>query len=712
VKAEKLIREQEVFEVTGMAQVSMPNLDRPFHYGDRVRLVGRLRRPKNFNNPGGFDYRRYLALRKIWVTTFVGDPREIILVAPGQGNPFWIWMDDLRTQIRSFLDEHATGSSGPILKALVLGERGAIPESVREDFAITGAAHIIAISGLHLGIVAFFVFRGLIWLIRRSEWVALRWNIFKLSALLTIPPIFFYTLIAGARITTVRAFIMILIYLISILLDRPRDLLHTLGLAALVITLADPASLLDPSFQLSFTAVVAILVLVPRLGHLFRKNEIPEPNPRGLLPRVAHWSQGLLLVSIAVMIGTGPLIAFHFNRFSPMALATNFVVIPLLGFLAVPASLIAGFFSLFSVSLALPFLWIASWTVDLTIYLVHGLASLPGGSFSVVTPTMFEIGLIYGSIGAILLFRRSLIYRIVLGVLFCSLGVTLSYSPLKGYLSRSLTITSVDVGQGDCTLIEFPGGKRALIDGGGFYDDSFDVGKNVIAPFLWKKKIGRIHFLVLTHPDPDHLNGLKFITRTFRAEELWDSGLESTSPFFQEFMDTVRDKGINRISMFRGMDPRIINDVIIHPLHPQTESFQNRSPSMQPKANNQSLVLKLSYGSQSFLFTGDIEKEAEAELTSSGVDLQSQVIKVPHHGSLTSSTGPFLEKVRPRIALISAAGRGLFKLPNPRVVERYRDLGCQIYRTDQHGAITIKTDGQGLKIETFLKKNGGKRKKE
>lgn len=251
--------------------------------------------------------------------------------------------------------------------------------------------------------------------------------------------------------------------------------------------------------------------------------------------------------------------------------------------------------------------------------------------------------------------------------------------------------------------MEFPGGKRALIDGGGFYDDSFDVGKNVVAPFLWKKRIKKIDFLVLTHPDPDHLNGLKFIARNFGVEELWDSGQESDSPFFGELMTIVRQKGIQRVSSFRGDEPRIINGVVVQPLHPRRETPHAHSRSQGAEANNLSLVLRLVFGSQIFLFTGDIEREAEAELIASGVNLESRVIKVPHHGSMTSSTTRFLARVRPEIAVISVGQKSFLRLPNREVLNRYESLGCRIFRTDLHGAITMETNGQRLHIKTFRK---------
>jgi competence protein ComEC len=701
VEVHEVIKEEIPIATTGRILVSLPDLEQPLEYGDRLRFTSRLRHPTNFNNPGGFDYRRYLATRKIWVTSSVQHPKKIIRVARRQGNAFWAGVEALRIRIRTFLDLHASPSSRPILKALVLGERGTVPDQVKEDFAASGAAHIMAISGFHLGIIAFFFFRGLMWMLKRSERITLSANIFKLSATLTIPAIILYTLLAGSRVPTVRATVMIIVYLVSIILDRPRDLYHTLALAALVITLVDPASLLDASYQLSFTAVLAILFLFPKLKDLLFKEQILPKKQKNRSGRFVSRCRDLLIVSLAAMIGTGPLIAFHFNRVSPMGLVANFFVIPLLGFLAVPAALISALLSLCSNQLATPFVQFAGWIVDLTVFIIHGLASVPGAAFHVATPTLLEISLFYGFVALIFHAYRSVFCRIALLVIL-SLGVLDAGIWLfRTHFNQTLRITLLDVGQGDCALVEFPGGKKALIDGGGFYDDRFDIGKNVIAPFLWRKKIQKIDFLVLTHPDPDHLNGLKFIARTFRVDELWDSGLENTSPSFREFMSIVREKDIHRISLFRGDEPRKISGVIVTPLHPWRKVLQTPGPSPPLKANNFSLVLKLSYGRQSFLFTGDIEADAEAEIAASGVDLKSRVIKVPHHGSLTSSTDRFLSQVQPQVAVVSVGKRGMFHLPNEKVLDRYQRRGTRILRTDQHGAIYLETDGQSLRISSF-----------
>jgi len=241
-----------------------------------------------------------------------------------------------------------------------------------------------------------------------------------------------------------------------------------------------------------------------------------------------------------------------------------------------------------------------------------------------------------------------------------------------------------------------------LVDGGGFYDDSFDVGRNVVAPVLWKKKITSLHYLVLTHPHPDHLNGLQFIASTFRIGEFWENGEECSSPPCFNLMEIMRRRGIQHQTVHDGIPPRWINGVKVEVFNPPRARMKNgKDPWSQ--TNNRSIVLKVTHKKHRFLLTGDIEGEAEAHVVRSGKDLRSEVLKAPHHGSQSSSTGEFLEAVKPSYVVFTVGFRNIFNLPNRKVLQRYEDLGCRISRTDRDGAIMLETDGEKLTARPFLK---------
>jgi competence protein ComEC len=269
---------------------------------------------------------------------------------------------------------------------------------------------------------------------------------------------------------------------------------------------------------------------------------------------------------------------------------------------------------------------------------------------------------------------------------------------MRGYAAKGMQVIFLDIGQGDCTLVEFPRGTRMLIDGGGFYGD-FDVGERVIAPLLWEKRILKIDYLVLTHPQPDHYKGLIFIARHFRPREFWHNGMESKSPTYEQLLETIRGKGITTVRVAEGF-ARTIAGVKVQALNP-TEERTAGSTRKREGVNTNSLVLMVAFGNHRLLFTGDIDQQAEARLVRAGKGLRAQVIKVPHHGSKRSSTEPFIAKVSPHYAVISLGFGNPLHLPGKGVVERYTRLGCQVLRTDQDGAVTVQSDGKRLTVGSY-----------
>jgi competence protein ComEC len=709
VKVERIFLPEGFIKARGNALIIIKEYRGDLRYGDRIRFITKLKHPRNFNNPGRFNYRRFLACKGIWVTGYLKTDTGIATIIRGKGNIFFHLIEAWRDSIRTLLDQSVPTETRGIMKAIILGEREEIPQRVKEEFIVAGVAHIIAIvahiiaiSGLHMGIIALVIFSLARWSLRWSETITLTLDIHKLAAAITIPPLILYTFIAGARIPTIRAAIMIVIYLISILLDRQRNLYNTLGVAALVILLVSPVSLFDVSFQLSFVAVLAILYLVPRFSEI-----IPKPHP--LLMKEPSFYRKLsgkfidfALISVAAMVGTWPLVAYYFNRISFTGFLSNLIIVPLVG-LIVPLGLITSLAVLICSPLGWVLAKLASTLSWLAIRMVHLFALIPHASHYLVRPTMIEIGLCYLLILYITNMRKMRRLVPVSILLFGAIAGDVSYWYIQTHLNKGLRITFMDVGRGDSILIEFPRGKRMLVDGGGFYDDSFDVGRNVVAPVLWEKKIATLHYLVLTHPHPDHLNGLKFIAHAFGVGEFWENGAECPSEPCIKLMETVRRRRIPRITVHDASPPRWINGVKVEVFNPSEHRvIDGREPWSQ--INNRSIVLKLIYKNHRFLLTGDIEEETEAQLVQSGKDLKADVLKVPHHGSQSSSTGEFLEVVKPSYAVFTVGFRKIFNLPNSKVLNRYEDLDCRILRTDADGAVTVTTDGKTLRVTTFLGK--------
>jgi competence protein ComEC len=613
-------------------------------------------------------------------------------------------IESWRDHIRDFLEKEATLPSSSIFQALVLGEQGNIPEDVRESFITTGIAHLLAISGDHLGIVALLSFSLFLRMMKRSEFLLLSLSVKKWAAALTIPCLLLYTFIAGGGISVIRATIMVITFFLSIVFDRERHLLHTLALAAFLILLFSPPSLFDVSFQLSFLAVLSILYLVPRIYRNLRREEIYIPPESSWKEKIWKYMKLSFIVTVVAILGTAPFVALHFNRVSLIGFLANLFIVPWVGFLIVPITLIASIFSFFFYPFAGLLITVDQFLATILFKVVAFFASIPFASIYIPTPTALEIILYYLLLFLWVHLRKGKKVKYLFVGICILLAADLAYWNLKDRLRKDLTITFIDVGHGDSILLEFPKGKRMLIDGGGLHEDRFDVGKNVIAPFLWKKKIRKIDTLVLTHPDPDHFKGLNFIASQFKIGRFWDNGLRGDSEFYLELEKTLQRRKIDRFPLNENINSQMINGVEISFLNPPAGSagpVRHRTPSW---LNNQSLVIRLRFKNIILLLTGDVEKEAEERMVRKGYPLGAHILKVPHHGSSSSSSLIFLEKVKPDHAIISVGERTIGRLPHPEVIERYKRLGSKIFRTDKHGAITVITDGEKIKIKTFLKR--------
>jgi competence protein ComEC len=496
---------------------------------------------------------------------------------------------------------------------------------------------------------------------------------------------------------------MVITFLFSILLDRERNLLHTLALAAFLILLFSPPSLFDVSFQLSFLAVLSILYLVPRFLQAFKQDEISLLLRTSWMKNISSYIRLSLLVTGVAILGTAPLVALHFNRFAPIGFLTNLFIVPWVGFLIVPLSLTASIFSFFFLPLATLLIAINGFITLILLRVLAFFASLPLASFFVSTPTVFEIFLFYALLFFAVHFRKGKKIRSLFAGLCIVFACDLAYWSFKDSFQKDLKLTFIDVGHGDSILVELPKGKKMLIDGGGLYENRFDTGKNVIAPFLWEKKIRRIDTLVLTHPDPDHFKGLNFIASQFSIGQFWDNGFEVPSEPHLQLKETLRQKKIKIQSLHEGSPSQIIHGVEISVLNPPAWNAARRKVQNASELNNSSLVLKLQFKNVSVLLSGDIEKEAEGWMLRKAYPLRADMIKVPHHGSSTSSSPLFLEKVKPAYAIVSVGERNIARLPHPEVLKRYERLGTEIFRTDKHGAITVVTDGKEIKVKTFLK---------
>lgn len=685
----------------------------PVKYGDILLIKTKLKSPKGYHNPGGYDFEEALSRDRIFA---VGWVKEENIVRVGFGGNFLLRkIYEGRDNIRSSTENSLSSESSAILQSMVIGEDKDLTDEIRDAFMASGTTHILSISGSHLGLLAFLIYNIVrLTILRLPSRMLLRLTLYtspsKIAALATMPPVILYTIIAGGQVATMRSLIMILVYLFAILIERDERIVNSLAFAALIILILNPRALFDISFQLSYGSILAIgYILDWWKGRKKGPGMELVPVEKGLVPRIKKRSIQYLLVAIAATLGTAPIVAYHFNQFSWVGLFSNIVIIPFAGAVIVPLGLLSGLLTIVTGSSTLPMASLIDKAVFIFYSIVNAFSRIPHAEIHLPSPSLIIIALYYLLIYTLLEWKRNKLVKVA-GAISASLIVLFTLSLfLDNQLPRSfgkgIKVTFMDVGQGDSSLIEFTDGKRMLIDGGGIFDKGFDIGKRVLAPYFWDKGIKRIDFIVLTHPASDHIGGLIYLIKKFRIGEVWinrDPAIEG----YQEFLKMIEEKGIPLMVVKRG-DALLPegsygkDEYNIYVLHPYPEFYSGTSGGKSSGQNNRSIVLKLAYKDRSFLFPGDIEKEAEDDLVHLGKWLKADIIKVPHHGSKTSSTEEFLSMVRPGIAIVSSGKDNVFNHPNQNVIERYERSGTRIYRTDRDGAVIIKSDGDNLEVETF-----------
>ncbi len=707
----------------GRVRLWAPATDR-VALGDCLRVRATLRLPENFRNPGAFDYVAHLRRAGIRVVGSLWDPRGL---AWGGRDPagFAGTVLALRREVAGLIDGAVDAPAAGMVRALVLGDRSGISQTTNVEFARAGVAHVLSISGLHLGIVGGAAFGGARMLFGRSPGLLARGLVPRLAALAALPAMAAYVVLAGTQAPTVRAMVMAAVYMLGLILVRRNDVRYSIAAAVLAIGIVWPEAVFDPSFELSVVAVLRIVLAMrwslvrrqatggdeplyrhrrgdgdpdARDGSMVRRGRDDGSADHGGLRgrvvrwgvRVRRWTITTFAVSVAATLGTAPLGALYFNQVSIMGLVANFFVVPVSA-AATVMGLCGTALGLVSAALGTPLLVVAGALLDGCVAVVSRLAASSVAAFRVVTPTVLEVCLAYmGLAGAVAWRSRWGRALVVIAVLVGSVD-TLWWLHVR-FRRSTLRVTFLDVGQGDATVVEFPGSAVLVVDGGGFAGSSFDVGEAVVARYLWSRKIRRVDYVAMTHADFDHAGGLPFVVREFRPRELWWNGEASDVPVVARVMAAATAAGVRS----RSLDDRLAawreGPVELRVLGP------GRAPR-HVSSNDGSLVLRLAWGVTGVLLAGDIERPAELDLLRRHRGrLAAPVLKIPHHGSRTSSSPAFLDAVRPRVAVVSAGRGNRYGFPHREVSERYGVRGVCMRRTDEHGAVVVEGTSSGYRV--------------
>ncbi len=692
VRAERVRGRRRRGPIAGLVGVTIAHTRREWAAGRRVRLVGRLRRPRNFGNPTDYDFVRSLARRGVRVTMFLWDDAGVETLGDGEHAG---WAD--RTRAR--LDAHVVAASvEPVrgyLRAVLLGAAQSVDPTTRAALTRSGLAHVVSVSGFHVAVAAGSAVVVLRRLAVRWTWLAVRTDVTTLAALVGLVPVGAYAAIAGGTIPAGRALVMYGLVLGAWISGRPPDGIRALAAAAVLLASATPDVGADVSFELSFVSVAA-LVLIARGRPHRRRDDSPAAPPT--------WPRRLVLqplvISVAATVATAPLTAWHFQQVSLVAPLANLVVLPLLG----PGTLLPGLAALplvpLSPALADALLALAGAAAAAGLRIAAWFAGVPHAAIATPMPTLLEVALCYGGLalwwwaprpadGAVAgaVTRRRWRTAVVLAatVMVADVG----YWAWQRFGTGTLSVTFLSVGQGDAAVVEAPGGAVLVVDGGGFAGD-FDPGERLIAPYLRSRKILRVDALVLSHPQLDHYGGLAHLAEQFAPREFWSNGMRASAPGFVRLEAALARAGARRVVLARGTRRLLAGGVAVDVLHPKRADAG--------AVNDSSLVLRFAFGDTSILFTGDIERAAELDLLRVPETLASTVLKVPHHGSATSSTAGWLAAVRPTIAVVSSGADNRFGFPAPAVVQRLRAGGASVWNTAESGAVRVVSDGTSVTV--------------
>ena len=632
LRTESLQGNDGSFPVVGRIRLTVSGEGPKLQKGDRITVFGKIRSIRNFNNPGGFDYKRYMAFKKVWGTAYVSS-RKVALMEKRSEKGVGTIIAEVRSKFSDFIDAAGTGNEQGVIKALIIGDRNSISQELRDAFNRAGIGHLLAISGLHIGIVATAAFLFFTWMLSHIK--PLLWHAWtqKGAVFLSAVPVLIYGFISGMSPSTQRAVIMVMVFLTAFLFEREHDPMNTLALAAMLILVVHPPSLFSISFQLSFSAVLAIIYGLSRVEFPWESPEIRRKRPK--ISKVAATLFYFFMASLFAILGTLPLVMFYFNQISLVGLLANFIMVPLIGFVAVPLGLLAVFLYPLTGYGAWVCLGACSAVLKQALFIINFFAGLPFAAVKTVTPSYLEICCFYLLFWGILNLKHipfkkhrksdeapgmedpvpgkkfiqkvsPVVVLLVVLVLIADAG----YWFFQRFRQGDLRVTTIDVGDGNSTLLELPYGYTILLDGGGFSDNRiFDVGARIVAPFLWQKKIKTVDTLVLSHPNSDHLNGLIYIAEHFNVKQVWTNHDAANTFGYKKFMDGIKDKGIHMPGYPEIFGAHDINGVHMDILYPPVDFTEKRKKEPWRNPNNNSLVLKASLGSKSFLFPGDIKSK-------------------------------------------------------------------------------------------------------
>lgn len=671
-----------------------------YRYGDRLRLRGSIVEPRGQRNPGGFDYRFYLKSRGIDALLYP-QPGQVEYLGEGETGFLSTMSFKLRADLVAVIESTLPSPSGDLLTAFLFGQRHRLPEDIEQNFQRAGAGHLLAVSGLHVGLVAALVI-GL-WRL-----LGLRG---RLPLILAILLVWVYAYLTGMRPSALRAAVMISMVLGALLFERDRDLPTAIALAALVTLAVNPLLLFGPGFLLSYAATLTLIYTYRPLERLLGSAGLPS------------FFRPPLAVVLAAQLGVLPLCVYYFQHLPTGAVFFNLLLMPLITFI-IGLGLAGALTGLLLPPVGEILLWAARPPLELILKIIEW-SRLPGFYIALSPPGIPWLVFFYSLLAAFLWFyyrwekqletggqgfrfseytfktlarlmpapplRKRAIYGAVLLVAVLVIWKGIIFPP-----ASDLKVTFIDVGQGASALIEAPCGVNIMVDAGGelpFHGAPGEIGERILLPFLRRERIDKIDLAIISHPHEDHFGGFIPLIGLVEIDQLLISPVSGGSLYYEELLERAEAEGIRIEKTGAGQTWSCGHGLVMEIYGPPDILLSGT----RSDHNNNSVVFRLRFGEIRMLFTGDIEDPAVADLFKRRLDLKADLLQVPHHGGYMAQMPEFLEQVQPRVAVIQV-GSNPFGHPHSFVIESLEEGRVQIFRNDLHGAVIVETDGLEMEV--------------
>ncbi|MBV6519420.1 MAG: DNA internalization-related competence protein ComEC/Rec2 [Candidatus Brocadia sp.] len=657
-------------------------------YGQRLVLFGYAFLPKSPSNPCEFDYKSYLQRQMPSVRGFmtITSTENIKMEERDCSNGIYRFIYAVYNRLNNAIYTHTFSNSAPLISSMLLGNRADLSGEVIDNFMKTGIIHFIAVSGFNVGIVVLTVA------------VPLRFLGFNqtLATMIILGTVIFYAFLTGLNPPVLRASIMATVFFGSFLVRRQWDITSGIFTAIFVILVRNPTDLFNIGFQLSVLATVGIVYGSVRIEEaLFKRVLVVEKlqvkAERGRLFFLKKYLRKSFCISLAAWLATLPVTAYYFHLFTPFVAVINILVFPLFWII-----IICGIVLLTLGTVCLPLASVSAWLASNTNLvlesLVSNLVSLPCSYFYVCGPSPTEMA-VYYLLAILLLYRKYVPISCAQIILFCLLSAHVLILPgLRKFSSRTLTITCLDVGHGCAIFIQFPNGKNILYDAGSW--QNYDVGRYIIAPFLWSQHVKKIDLVILSHEHEDHVNGLSSLIERFQIKSVFSSRHSFASRKGQKILSSLKRDRICAASLSDGE--------VLKGFEPATIKIFNPLPfaSAVTEINDNSCVLKIEYLGYSVLFCADIKEQGIGLLLSKASEIKSDIIQVPHHGSSIRDLEMFICVVQPKYAFINS-NHDSVAVETLNILKKH---GVRVLQTHLEGAITLSIDERGITSSAFLPK--------